>query len=255
MFRHRHLRAGAGRGRCRGCVAAPRRRSRAARWRSLWSEDMFDTTGVPTGWGVEPYGDRFPVTDATIVRKLRAAGAVLFGKTTVGALASDDTDGGWTRNPWNLNEGSSGSSAGSASATAAGLCAFSIGTETLGSSPRPASVAARRGFGRPSAASPSPAPCRCAGRSTRSGRSPRRRRHRGRARRDRRRGPRRSLLVEAPFGFDAEADISRTETRLSFREPLAKARRRSIMPRSRHAGVSVSRSSKFRCLPCPMKRS
>jgi Asp-tRNA(Asn)/Glu-tRNA(Gln) amidotransferase A subunit family amidase len=75
-----------------------------------------------------------PDRDATIVRLLRGAGAVLLGKTTVGALAYNDIwYGGVTRNPWNLNEGSSGSSAGSASATAAGLCAFAIGTETLGS--------------------------------------------------------------------------------------------------------------------------
>jgi Asp-tRNA(Asn)/Glu-tRNA(Gln) amidotransferase A subunit family amidase len=97
-------------------------------------KDLFDSKGIPTGWGAEPFRDRVPATDATIVRTLRAAGAVLLGKTTVGALAYNDIwYGGWTRNPWNLNEGSSGSSAGSASATAAGLCAFSIGTETLGS--------------------------------------------------------------------------------------------------------------------------
>jgi Asp-tRNA(Asn)/Glu-tRNA(Gln) amidotransferase A subunit family amidase len=75
-----------------------------------------------------------PEADATIVTLLRRAGAVLLGKTTVGAIAYNDIwYGGETRNPWNLNEGSSGSSAGSASATGAGLCAFSIGTETLGS--------------------------------------------------------------------------------------------------------------------------
>jgi Asp-tRNA(Asn)/Glu-tRNA(Gln) amidotransferase A subunit family amidase len=97
-------------------------------------KDLFDTKGIRTGWGAEPCRDRVPEEDARIVRKLRAAGAVLLGKTTVGALAYNDIwYGGWTRNPWNLNEGSSGSSAGSASATAAGLCAFSIGTETLGS--------------------------------------------------------------------------------------------------------------------------
>ena len=97
-------------------------------------KDLFDTKGVMTGWGAEPFRDRLPEADATIVQRLRAAGAVLLGKTTVGALAYNDIwYGGWTRNPWNLNEGSSGSSAGSASATATGLCAFSIGTETLGS--------------------------------------------------------------------------------------------------------------------------
>ncbi|MBI1217111.1 MAG: amidase [Rhodobacteraceae bacterium] len=97
-------------------------------------KDLFDTKGIPTGWGAEPFRDRVPAADATIVRKLRAAGAVLIGKSTLGALAYGDIwYGGVTRNPWNLNEGSSGSSAGSASATAAGLCGFSIGTETLGS--------------------------------------------------------------------------------------------------------------------------
>lgn len=97
-------------------------------------KDLFDTKGIVTGWGAEPYRDRMPEADAEIVTRLRAAGAVLLGKSTVGALAYNDIwYGGRTRNPWNLNEGSSGSSAGSASATAAGLCAFSIGTETLGS--------------------------------------------------------------------------------------------------------------------------
>ncbi|MCU4652059.1 amidase [Roseibacterium sp. SDUM158016] len=97
-------------------------------------KDLFDTKGVVTGWGAEPFRNRVPDRDAVIVDRLRAAGAVLLGKTTVGALAYNDIwYGGVTRNPWNLNEGSSGSSAGSASATAAGLCAFAIGTETLGS--------------------------------------------------------------------------------------------------------------------------
>lgn len=97
-------------------------------------KDLFDTRGIVTGWGAEPFRERVPRADAAIVRRLRAAGAVLLGKTSVGALAYNDIwYGGRTRNPWNLEEGSSGSSAGSASATAAGLCAFSIGTETLGS--------------------------------------------------------------------------------------------------------------------------
>jgi Asp-tRNA(Asn)/Glu-tRNA(Gln) amidotransferase A subunit family amidase len=97
-------------------------------------KDLFDTKGVVTGWGAEPFRDRVPAADAAIVRRLRSAGAVLLGKTSVGALAYNDIwYGGVTRNPWNLNEGSSGSSAGSASATAAGLCGFAIGTETLGS--------------------------------------------------------------------------------------------------------------------------
>ena len=97
-------------------------------------KDLFDTKGVITGWGAEPYKNRVPTEDAEIVKRLRAAGAVILGKTTLGALAYNDIwYGGRTKNPWNLNEGSSGSSAGSASATAAGLCSFAIGTETLGS--------------------------------------------------------------------------------------------------------------------------
>ena len=97
-------------------------------------KDLFDTKGIVTGWGAEPYRNRVPDRDAAVVIRLRAAGAVLLGKTTVGALAyAEIWYGGVTRNPWNVNEGSSGSSAGSASATAAGLCAFAIGTETLGS--------------------------------------------------------------------------------------------------------------------------
>ncbi len=120
-------------------------------------KDLFDTTGLVTGWGAEPFQNRVPTQDAAIVTKLRAAGAVLLGKTTVGALAYNDIwYGGKTRNPWNLNEGSSGSSAGSASATAAGLCAFSIGTETLGSitspSQRCGTTGLRPTFGRVSRA-------------------------------------------------------------------------------------------------------
>lgn len=120
-------------------------------------KDLFDTKGIVTGWGAEPYRNRVPDTDATIVKMLRAAGAVLLGKTTVGALAYNDIwYGGVTRNPWNLNEGSSGSSAGSASATAGGLCAFAIGTETLGSitspSQRCGTTGLRPTFGRVSRA-------------------------------------------------------------------------------------------------------
>nr|WP_281380099.1 amidase [Prosthecomicrobium pneumaticum] len=120
-------------------------------------KDLFDTKDVVTGWGAEPFRDRVPAADATIVTRLRAAGAVLLGKTTVGALAYNDIwYGGQTRNPWNLNEGSSGSSAGSASATAAGLCAFAIGTETLGSitspSQRCGTTGLRPTFGRVSRA-------------------------------------------------------------------------------------------------------
>ena len=103
-------------------------------------KDLFDVAGVPTTWGAEPYVNRpTPQADAAIVEKLRAAGVVLLGKTAVGALAYGDIwQGGRSRNPWNPEEGSSGSSAGSASATAAGLVSFGIGTETLGSIISPA---------------------------------------------------------------------------------------------------------------------
>ncbi|MBC7140611.1 MAG: amidase, partial [Rhodobacteraceae bacterium] len=120
-------------------------------------KDLFDTSGVVTGWGAEPYQNRVPDGDARIVTMLRDAGAVLLGKTTLGALAYNDIwYGGRTRNPWNTEEGSSGSSAGSASATAAGLCGFSIGTETLGSitspSQRCGTTGLRPTFGRVSRA-------------------------------------------------------------------------------------------------------
>ena len=116
-------------------------------------KDLADTAGVRTTWGAEPYKNRVPTEDAEIVKRLRNAGAILLGKTTLGALAYGDLwFGGLTKNPWNLEEGSSGSSAGSASATAAGLCSFSIGTETLGSIISPTSrcgaVGLRPTFGR-----------------------------------------------------------------------------------------------------------
>ncbi|GJL95118.1 MAG: amidase [Hyphococcus sp.] len=97
-------------------------------------KDLADTKDILTTWGATPYKDRVPKSDAEIVRKLQRAGAVMLGKTSCGAIAYGDQ---WfdarTRNPWNTKEGSSGSSAGSASAVAAGLCGFGIGTETLGS--------------------------------------------------------------------------------------------------------------------------
>lgn len=97
-------------------------------------KDLIDTKGIKTTWGAEPYKNRIAEQDATIVDRLRDAGAVLLGKTTCGALAYGDIwYGGRTRNPWNTEEGSSGSSAGSGSAVAAGLASFAIGTETLGS--------------------------------------------------------------------------------------------------------------------------
>ena len=97
-------------------------------------KDLFDARGLPVTWGGEPWADRIAQSDAAVVDRLRRAGAVLLGKSSVGAIAYGDIWlGRKTRNPWNPDEGSSGSSAGSASATAAGLCGFAIGTETLGS--------------------------------------------------------------------------------------------------------------------------
>jgi Asp-tRNA(Asn)/Glu-tRNA(Gln) amidotransferase A subunit family amidase len=98
------------------------------------AKDLFSFPGYPTTWGAEAYKDQVLDETAGIISKLEEAGAVLVAKTTMGALAMGDV---WfadtTRNPWNLEEGSSGSSAGSASATAAGLLPFAIGTETWGS--------------------------------------------------------------------------------------------------------------------------
>lgn len=97
-------------------------------------KDIIDVKDIPATWGATPYRDRVAEADAAITVMLRDAGAVLLGKTTNGAIAYGDRwFDGITRNPWNTDEGSSGSSAGSASATAAGLVSFGIGTETLGS--------------------------------------------------------------------------------------------------------------------------
>ena len=97
-------------------------------------KDLLDTAGIATTYGAEPYKDRVPKDDAAVVRRLHAAGAVLVAKLSLGALALNDIwFGGQTMNPWLLEEGSSGSSAGPGAATAAGLVAFSIGSETEGS--------------------------------------------------------------------------------------------------------------------------
>jgi Asp-tRNA(Asn)/Glu-tRNA(Gln) amidotransferase A subunit family amidase len=97
-------------------------------------KDLLAVEGTKTTWGAEPYKDQTINTVATVVKKLEDAGAVLTVKLTMGALAMGDIwYGGVTKNPWNLAQGSSGSSAGSAAATVAGLVGFSIGTETLGS--------------------------------------------------------------------------------------------------------------------------
>jgi Asp-tRNA(Asn)/Glu-tRNA(Gln) amidotransferase A subunit family amidase len=98
------------------------------------AKDLFDTKGILTTWGAEPYQHRVPDSDATVIGKLRDAGAVLVAKLSMGALAQGGQwFGGLTKTPWNYAMSSSGSSAGSASATAAGLVGFSLGTETLGS--------------------------------------------------------------------------------------------------------------------------
>jgi Asp-tRNA(Asn)/Glu-tRNA(Gln) amidotransferase A subunit family amidase len=97
-------------------------------------KDLFAVAGAPTTWGAVPYRDQVIDDTATVVRRLDEAGAVVAAKLTLGALAWGDVwFGGKTRNPWNPEEGSSGSSAGPAAATAAGLVAFGLGTETLGS--------------------------------------------------------------------------------------------------------------------------
>ena len=103
------------------------------------AKDLLAVPGYKTTWGAVPYQDQVIDDTATVVKKLEDAGAVLVAKLTLGALAWGDVwYGGMTRNPWNLEQGSSGSSAGSASATAAGLVAFAIGTETWGSIVSPA---------------------------------------------------------------------------------------------------------------------
>jgi Asp-tRNA(Asn)/Glu-tRNA(Gln) amidotransferase A subunit family amidase len=97
-------------------------------------KDLLDTAGIPTTYGAEPYRNRVPAKDAAVVRRLHEAGAVLLAKLSLGALALNDIwFGGQTMNPWLLEEGASGSSAGPGAATAAGLVAFSIGSETEGS--------------------------------------------------------------------------------------------------------------------------
>src|SRR6267143_5437506 len=98
------------------------------------AKDLLATKGYRTTWGAAGFENQMVDEDATVVKRLDDAGAVLVAKLTLGALALGDVwFGGITRNPWNTKQGSSGSSAGPASATAAGCVAFSIGSETLGS--------------------------------------------------------------------------------------------------------------------------
>jgi Asp-tRNA(Asn)/Glu-tRNA(Gln) amidotransferase A subunit family amidase len=97
-------------------------------------KDLLDTQGIPTTYGAEMFRERIPASDAAVVHRLDAAGAVLVAKLSLGALALNDVwFGGQTMNPWVIEEGSSGSSAGPGAATAAGLVGFSIGSETGGS--------------------------------------------------------------------------------------------------------------------------
>jgi Asp-tRNA(Asn)/Glu-tRNA(Gln) amidotransferase A subunit family amidase len=98
------------------------------------AKDLLAVRGYKTTWGAGPYKDQTIDTDATVVQRLDAAGAVLVAKLSLGELAQGDIwFGATTRNPWKVDQGSSGSSAGPASATAAGLVGFAIGSETLGS--------------------------------------------------------------------------------------------------------------------------
>jgi Asp-tRNA(Asn)/Glu-tRNA(Gln) amidotransferase A subunit family amidase len=97
-------------------------------------KDLLDTAGIPTTYGAEPFRDRVPTVDSAVVKRLRDAGGVLVAKLSMGALALNDIwFGGQTMNPWLLEEGASGSSAGPGAATAAGLVGFSVGSETGGS--------------------------------------------------------------------------------------------------------------------------
>ena len=102
-------------------------------------KDLLDTQNIPTTYGAEPFRNRVPEADSAVVRRLDDAGAVLVAKLSLGALALNDIwFGGQTMNPWVLEEGASGSSAGPGAATAAALVAFSIGSETGGSIVSPA---------------------------------------------------------------------------------------------------------------------
>jgi Asp-tRNA(Asn)/Glu-tRNA(Gln) amidotransferase A subunit family amidase len=117
------------------------------------AKDLLAVRGYRTTWGAAPYEAQVIDVDAAVVERLDAAGAVLVAKVTLGALAQGDVwYGGRTRNPWNLEQGSSGSSAGSAATVVAGLVGFAIGTETLGSisspSTRTGATGLRPTFGR-----------------------------------------------------------------------------------------------------------
>ena len=144
----RAVRSGCGGSRDRG-----RARSRVAARHSVWREGHHRRNGAPTEWGAAPTKGQTFAEDATVVARLSEAGAVLVAKLTTGEMAfGDQWAGGRTNNPWNPRQGSSGSSAGPGSATAAGLVGFSIGTDTGGSILSPAArcgvVGLRPTFGR-----------------------------------------------------------------------------------------------------------
>src|SRR5256714_4347775 len=111
------------------------------------AKDLLAVRGYRTTWGAGPYKEQVIDTDATVVKRLDQAGAVLVAKLTLGELAQGDIwFGATTKNPWKVDQGSSGSSAGPASATAAGLVGFSIGSETLGSISSPSTRCGTNGF-------------------------------------------------------------------------------------------------------------
>lgn len=121
------------------------------------AKDIISIQGLPTSWGVGRYADREWAATATVAKRLEDAGAVLLAKLSVGTLAwGDEWHRGKTKNPWNPEQGSSGSSAGSSSAVAARAVPFALGTETLGSIVSPTRVCATSGlrptFGRVSRA-------------------------------------------------------------------------------------------------------
>lgn len=110
-------------------------------------KDLLSTRDYKTTWGAMPFKDQMLTEDAIIIKKLETAGAVLIVKLSMGALAWGDVwFGGKTRNPWDINQGSSGSSAGSASAVSAGLVPFAIGTETWGSIVSPSTICGTTGL-------------------------------------------------------------------------------------------------------------
>lgn len=110
-------------------------------------KDLLDTAGLATTYGAEPFRTRVPTRDSAVVQRLQQAGGVLLAKLSLGALALNDIwFGGQTMNPWLLEEGASGSSAGPGAATAAGLVGFSIGSETGGSIVSPSMRCGVTGF-------------------------------------------------------------------------------------------------------------